>query len=564
MIKILREAGCVGLMLAAVGCGSGEQTDIQPEKKARPVEVRTLHKDLPPTAALVSASVASWKTEEIGFEVGGRVEWVTEPNTDIEGEVFDANGDPLIKGTPIARLESERFELQVEMAEADVARAVQSVNAARIELDKSLPSQMRAAEAEKKLAETEFERSKRLFQQDAGARSDVDRDEAKYESAVSKIEQLQATQKAKEAEIQSLTLQVEQARQALRDAKRSLNDCTLYSSFRGQIADVAVVPGSVVSAGQPVVTIQMMDPIKIELEVSAEDSRRLRKRQRIPLLVTRADGTQEQNDGFLYLIDPVADPLTRTFTLTLLMLNKKTSSETSEVDSAIPITDQAWRLDFSFLPGAEEGLNYVAEQAIRQDADGHFLWRITNFKQQESMPKDGLLKVSKLRIELGESKLPFLGNWVFQQINILDPSFDSNVELVAGQLTVNDGDPDDWEGDTILVDRTSQWMVRPGDLVKVDLSDGDATPGYYVPMDAIAHVGDKKFLFIVANSGGNETANRIEVAVVDQSGDATSSMMRIEPVAGPALDGVQYVTRGVHYLRDGESVRVITGGGATP
>ena len=303
MIKILRGVGCVGLMLVAVGCGSGEQADHQPEKKARPVEVRTLRKDLPPTAALVSASVASWKTEEIGFEVGGRVEWVTEPNTDIEGEVFDANGDPLIKGTPIARLESERFELQVEMADADVSRALQSVNAARIELDKSLPSQMRAAEAEKKLAETEFERSKRLFQQDAGARSDVDRDEAKYESAVSKIEQLQATQKAKEAEIQSLTLQVEQARQALRDAKRSLNDCTLYSSFRGQIADVAVVPGSVVSAGQPVVTIQMMDPIKIELEVSAEDSRRLRKRQRIPLLVTRADGTEEQNDGFLYLIE---------------------------------------------------------------------------------------------------------------------------------------------------------------------------------------------------------------------------------------------------------------------
>ncbi len=551
-------------MLAAVGCGSSDQPDDQPQKKARPVEIRTLRKALPPTSALVSASVASWKTEEIGFEVGGRVEWVTEPNTDIEGEVIDANGQPLIKGTPIARLESERFELQVEMAEADVSRAVQSVNAASIELNKSLPSQMRAAEAEKKLAETEFERSKRLFQQDAGAKSDVDRDEAKFESAVSRIEQLEATQKAKEAEIQSLTLQVKQANQALRDAKRSLDDCTLYSSFRGQIADVSVVPGSVVSAGQPIVTIQMMDPIKIELEVSAEDSRRLRKRQRIPLLVTRADGTQEQNDGFLYLIDPVADPLTRTFTLTLLMLNKKTSSETSEVDSAIPVTDQAWRLDFSFLPGAEEGLNYVTEQAIREDEEGHFLWRITNFKQQESMPKNGLLKVSKLRVELGESKLPFLGNWVFQQINILDPSFDPNVELVAGQLTVNDGDPNGWEGDTILVDRTSQWMVRPGDLVKVDLSDGDATPGYYVPMDAIAHVGDKKFLFVVETAGAKETVNRIEVVVSDQSGDATSSMIRIEPADGPSLDGVQYVTRGVHYLRDGESVRVTGREGATP
>lgn len=554
MFRIAKLLGCASLPMLALGCG--DKVAVAPAKKPRPVEVQTLRLRPPPTAAWVSASVASWKTEEIGFEVGGRIEWVAEPNTDIEGRVVDAEGKLLIPGAPIARVESERFRLQVDTAEAEVARAEQSVSAALVEIEKSLPSQLRAAEAEKKLAYTEHERSKRLFKQDAGAQSDVDRDEANYQTALSKIEQLQATQKAKEAELRSLRLQVQKAQQARRDARRSLEDCTLYSSFRGQVAEVSVVPGSVVTAGQPVATIQMMDPIKIELEVSAADSRRLRKRQRVEVLVTQADGTADSNDAFLYLIDPVADPSTRTFTLTLLMLNRKTGTPANASDT-VPITDQAWRLDFSFLPGAEDGMTYIAEQAIRQDSEGHFLWRINNFKQHESMPKDGLLKVSKLRIDLGDSKLPFLGNWVFQQVNILDSSFDPTSDMVAGKLSVKDGSPNDWNGDTILVDRTSQWMVRPGDLVKVDLSTGDAEEGYYVPMDAVVRDAEKTYLFAIERSGSQATVSRVEVSVNGGSHDAaTSSLMRVEPLDAQSLEGKQYVTRGVHYLRDNEPVNV--------
>ena len=251
---------------------------------------------------MVSASVGSWKTEQIGFEVGGRIEWVAEPNTDIEGRVVDAEDKLLVPGTPVARIDNERYRLQVETAKAEVDRATQNVAAALIELEKSMPSQMRAAEAEKKLAQSEYERSQRLFEQNAGAASDVDRDEANYQTAVSRIEQLRAATKAKEAEIRSLKLQVEKAQQALRDAERSLEDCTLYSSFRGQIAQVSVVPGSVVSTGQPVATIQMMDPIKIEVEVSAEDSRRLRRRQRLAVRVAAARW-HNQRSGWILVSD---------------------------------------------------------------------------------------------------------------------------------------------------------------------------------------------------------------------------------------------------------------------
>ena len=247
------------------------------------------------------------------MEVSGRIEWVVEPNSEIEGRVTGADGNLIVEGTPIARINDERYQLQVKSQESQVERATQAIAGVKIQIGRTLPAQVRAAEAEMKRAQTEYERSKRLVAQNAGAQSDVDRDEAALSTATAQIEQLNANINAQQAELASLEAQLLQAKDSLRDAERNVEDCTLYSSFRGQIAKVSVVPGSVVTAGQAVATIQMMDPIKVEVEVSAEESRRLRNRQRIPLLVTRENGKEEEQDGFLYLVDPVADPMTRTF-----------------------------------------------------------------------------------------------------------------------------------------------------------------------------------------------------------------------------------------------------------
>ena len=548
-------------MLAVTGCPGLKPIEAEVRKKPRPIEVMTLSLAPPPTSALVSASVASWKTEEIGFEVAGRVKWVIEPGEEVEGRLVDELIEDeekrvLLKGTPIAKLESEKYQLQVEIAQAEVSRAEQNVKALKIELNQSLPAQERAAIAERSLAETELARSEALVAENAGAKADVDRDQARYENAVSQIQQVKAKKEAKGAELQAAKLQVAQAKQNLRDARRSLGDCVLYSSFRGQIASVDVVSGSVVTAGQPVATIQMMDPIKVELEVSAEDSRRLRKRQRLPLQITNAEGNIEPKDGYLYLIDPTADPQTRTYTLTLLMLNERNVVEGEAQEVGLPFTDQTWRLDFSFLPGADDGKLYVPEEAIRQDADGKFLWR-TNMKVSENLPEDNIVSVSKLRIDLTDSKVPFLGNWDFQEIVLKDDSFDPKVNTVIGKLWVSDGEPDNWDGEQVLVSRDAQWKVRPGDLVRVDLSDGNATPGIFVPMDAIAREAGKSFVFIVEGEGTETKVSRLEVAASELDG-SLSSLLRIEPIDGDSssLSGKQIATQGVHYLRDGESVLV--------
>ena len=553
-----RSNGSVRMILLATiaaGCGSHEQ--IIPEKRPRPVAVNILTRQLPPDASLVSASVASWKTQEIGFEVAGRIEFVAEPNTEIEGRVADEHGTLIFEGTPISRLESERYRLQVVRAKAEVSRAVQMLSAAKIELESSIPAQIAAARASRDLAQIEYDRSRRLFAQDAGSQGDVDRDKAMFENAVSQLKQLDAAEKAKQAEVESQKSGLLQTQQSLRDAERDLEDCTLYSPFRGQIADVSVVPGSVVASGQAVATIQMMDPIKVELEVSAEDSRRLHQTGKLPVMVTERDGSTAIHEGYLYLIDPVADPLTRTFTITLLLMNKKFSDVNHQKITAT--TDQTWRLDFRFFPDAEEGMLFVVEKALLEDADGHYLWLIENVTTQSRVPKDRVLKVRKLRVELGLLKVPYLGNWVFQQVVVNDPEFDPSKNLVTGQVTVSQGTPEQWNGDTVLLDSGSQWMLRPGDIVKVDLSGENSSRGYFVPMDAIVRENDESYIFVATESETEAIATRIPVRMVSVSEPtATSGMRRIESVDGQILEGLRYVTRGAHYLVDGESVKAMS------
>ncbi len=544
----------VASLLATFGCQPQQaETKLEKKPKPRPVEVTLLAMSKQTSNTMLSAPVASWRRQEIGMEVGGRIEWVVEPNTDIEGRVRDLDGELISEGTPIARINSERYDLQVASQVSQVERAQQAINASRIQINETLKAQTDAAEAEKKRAQTEFERSKRLVGQDAGSQSDVDRDEAALSTAKAQIEQLKANTNAEKAELASLDAQLLQAEATLRDAQRNVKDCTLYSSFPGQIAEVYVVDGTVVTAGQAVATIQMMDPIKVEVEVSAEDSRRLRNRQRIPLLVTREDGKEEEHDGFLYLVDPVADPLTRTFTLTLLVMNQRLSDNDQQSD--MPTTDQTWRLDFPFLPGASEGTLYASQDSIYEDELGHYVWRAVNMKVHAGLPEDRILQVSKMRVELGDAKVPFLGNWIFQQIKLLDDRVDPKMTLIAARLLVPNGEPENWNGDTVLFQNKGQWMLRPGDLVKVDLADVARASGLYVPMDAIAYEDEKTFLFLLDES--DSTVERVEVQV-ELDAKQTSAMVAVSTIdSATTIAGRKYVSRGAHFLIDGQEVRVV-------
>ena len=559
-IRLVAWASMVCLISA--GCGGSPQSPA--EKAPRPVLVMTLKIGTPTTTRQASATVSSWKTEEIGFEVAGRVRWVLEPGEEIEGRVFDLRGNVVTPGTVLAQIDPERYELAVESAKAQVSVAELQKASTEVDLDSGIPADLEAAKADLELAQVEYERNKRLVAQRATSQADLDSSQANLRTARARIATIDARIKQTEAQLESSIASIKQAQQNLKDAQRNLTDTTLFSSFRGQVADVHVVPGSVVAQGSPVLTVQMMNPIKVDVELSADLSRTIRRKHQLPITITMPDGSTQRRKGFVYTVSPTADTSTRTFTLTLLVLNEKVQPPLSAEQQGAKVarTADVWRVDLDFFPNNSPGVYYIDQKSICRDSEGYYLWKCVNARIDEQLPD--LLEVAKMRITPQNMSIPFLGNWVFQAFTVVDgQDFDPSSNFFAGELILDEASAGDWNGSQVYVDTGGQWMLRPGDLVSVDLSASETAPGFYVPMEAIYEESGETYVFVVGQPDGDSrsgetTVKRLAVNVAKEEGLGAGTIRRITSQSSEALpEGAPIVVGGVHFLRDGEAVRIV-------
>jgi len=545
---------CFVLSVLLIGCQSNRDGG-SAQKLPRPVSVLRLVESNPARFDRVTGSVASWKTEQIGFEVSGRVQFVIEPETDIEGEIDDEDGSPLTTGTLLAKLDESRYQLRVNSVKSQIDAMQQQKEALRIEVENVIPAEIKSAEASLQYATSEFNRIAPLHEKGAVSKSDHDKALAERDSWAAKTLQLEASTKAKVAELSSLDAQIQELEQSLAEAKKDVDDCQLYSPYRGQVAEVHVIPGAYVERGQPVVTAQMMHPIKVEFEVSAATVRSLDHRDMLPIYITAPDGSIAERSGMVYMTDPVADPQTRTFTVTLLVRNEKTATPIPEDMKGQPIvrTREFWRVLSDIL---EDGnAQFVEERSIRQDDEGYFLWRITNRQwgtvASQTSPK---LDVEKVRITRGDRRVSFLGIWTFREVAIDEgEDFDQTTDLYAGALKFPpDIDAKSWAGSEILLDQ-QRWLLRPGELVGVDVRGGDIPTGFYVPVDAITEKSGANYVFVVEPTKGGEQARRIQIHVKDDHG----TLRRIEAAGDGTLEpNMRIVADGAAFLTDGEAINV--------
>jgi len=550
----LQLAALAGMLVLISGCSN---TPEQVAKTPRPVEFVLLSNNVPQSTQRVAGSVSAWKTEQIGFEVPGRVKWVREPGGDIEGRLRAEDGKTIYEGTLLAQLDSHRYELAVAAAEANVEIARRRREAVNIGVTTAIPAGIRSAESQLRLATIEFERAERLRKSGTIQQAEFDQAESTLATSRARLAEQNASLKMREAELLSAEAEIKQAEQQLKEAQVDLDDCSLYSAFRGQVAATHVVPGSLVSQESPVLTVQLMDPIRIEVEVSAQQSRRLQPKGRLPVVVTMPSGERKSLEAYIYLIDPSADPLTRTFTVTLLMMNRKVEMPVPESlrGSQIARTKDLWRLDFEFLPYVADDVFYAEQGSIRQDDQGYFVWLVTNRKAgSEFAAEDAVLKVKKLRITPGQTVVPFLGNWRFRTIKVKDKEVKIDTAIIAGSLAVAGGDSEKWDGEEMLLDGGGRWMLRPGDLIQVNLGGAPQLPGMYVPLSAIYEDSGRTFIFTIDETASPHVAKRIEVTTA--AGDIRAgTSRRIEGVATGSLKaGMKVITAGVHFLQDGEPV----------
>ena len=541
---------------ALVGC-QPEREELR-DKAPRPVTSFQLVKTVPERSNQLTGSIQSWKTEEIAFEVNGRLEWALEPGKDVLPRLVDENGNVLSEGDQIAQVDPTPFKLALETANENLKVAEQELKAAEIRSTTSIDKQIKAAQANVALATQDYDRIAELNRNNAVAQSELDSAINRKTTFEAELENLQATKLEAQRNALAAQARFESARVSKKNAQRDLDNTKLYSSFAGQVDSVSAVPGSIVGPGSPVVRIQMMNPIKVELEVSAQQSRELQRKRQVELSFLSPDGTSGFRRALLHNIDPSADSATRTFTASFLILNRKRRPNPPANSESLPLarTSQLWPMNISELVNGKKGTFMIEQEAIETDGNESWVWLVRDVQFGDPLPR--ILKVEKKRVVPREFKTPFLGNWTFQEVQFADTNV-TDQNLLVGRLefsTAGDDEPQlipraSWDGVSVFLDSGDQWMLRPGDLATINIDAEVIDPGFFVPIDAIYEDLGDTFVFAVADG----KARKIKVDVTLPKSLDGDSVLRIE--SDELAEGMELIHRGVHFLTDGESVQVV-------
>jgi len=534
------------LTLPALLAGCGEQKVEAKVLKPRPVRVIRLEVLNPVKALQLTGAVKPWKEEDVAFEVSGRVQMVRLAGVNLLGH-WEEEGQVKVEGDVLARIDPRQYQIARETARAAAEVARERRQVAEVELAKALPATVKATAADRDRAEAELTRYKQAAETKAVSEVDVIRARADRDAKQALYERALATIDAKKAEIESLKANVRQAEAQLQDAEFNLSRCMLYAPFPGEISEIYLVAGGYARAGQPVAHLVMMDPIQVDVSVSQATAARLRIGDLARLYLS--DG-KELPTGRIMEKATVADPKTRTFRISIMTRNRRTVGDLSFDD---PLLKLPRMTRYMFLMRARAGdprTPYVvdAKQALRGDEkNGFYVWAAPGVKRGDPIdPKRPVLTLKKFRVTPGKGLMNVQGILLVRELTDVG-------ELEPDTLIAVDVPEDFPDGGEALVG-IERWHLTPGQLVPVVLGADAPKPGLYVPMDSIRPIDPTSGEIFLAE---DRKARLVKVKILGQQGE----LFRIEALspddAGRVAPGAEVISDYIHYLNDGEPVRVV-------
>ena len=530
----------------------------------------------------LTGAVALYRRQDVGFEVSGRVLFVLDVGKELQGPVFDANGQLLRSGDIIAKLDDTRPRLHTQGVRARLNSLRKQLEAKRIEADQVTQANLRAArarlrgakneveaarqevkatDASLRLANQTLERQKRLMTKGAGRQQDVDDARSIYDrmrarkaqmkaalqgrlSATDAQSALVATAEAaiplKQAEVESLHALINETRGELERAQEDLKDTTLRAPFTGRVTRVHVTQGAVVTAANPVVTLSLMDPMQVQVQVSADQERRIQTGDRVtiyPKDPMSPTGKKSPMQAMVYEKGAVADANTHTFRIDLMVRNERRRIyQLDPSTKGLPVVQNILPIIRRYH--GEEGALFVETHAIYREGDKMFVLRIPdmNLDSGGRMSIVGKNVPEKIPVVLGTDYYRVV-SWTMQSLN-------QHGALREGDLLVLNPKSEHLTG---FAYGRSQWVLRPGDLVPVHFISETTPKGFYVPVDAIVKIDERPLVFVAESN----RAMMREVSVHESYG----GMRRIE---GEGIgSGSQVIVSGVHYVADGQPIRII-------
>jgi multidrug efflux pump subunit AcrA (membrane-fusion protein) len=395
---------------------------------------------------------------------------------------------------------------------------------------------VKAAEARLARADAEYRSTKAAFEKQAMTEIDFVRATADLDTKRAELDQAKAAIDTKKADIQALQAQVKNQEENLRQAEYDLSRCTLHAPFSGEVSEIHIEAGGYARRGQAVAHLVMMNPIKVDLAVSAKTAAKLSRGDIVKLYVP---GSDEPTPASVYEKATVADPETRTFRISVITRNirQRTPFAADDPRAKLPIVEQTMPL---LIAAQGDILAVEANRCLRSDDQGHYVWADPAKIFGESLPDGTVLKLRKFRVTPGERRVSFQGLYVMRELT------DAGGLRPGTLLPLDPPDTDAEEQEVVIA--KSQWLLQPGQLVPVLLEDTAPLHGIYVPMNTIEITGENRGEVFVVRDG---KATRIAVEVLGQVRDLVR--VRGEGLAA----GAELIADYIHFLEDGEEVRVI-------
>lgn len=197
------------------------------------------------------------KTVQLAFEETGRIELV---------EVSE--GDVVEKGDLLAKLDAQRYKIAYQNAQTSLEKAQAEFN---LLAAGPRPQEVEVAKAKLQAAQEQFALSERLCErqkkmgsatsvtQRDQACSKVKVDQALLREAHKSLDLVLAGARVEELEI--ARARIRQAKVALADAQRALDNCVLKSPSQGVIRSRLKEPGDMVNASTPALELALTDPL---------------------------------------------------------------------------------------------------------------------------------------------------------------------------------------------------------------------------------------------------------------------------------------------------------------
>jgi RND family efflux transporter MFP subunit len=261
----------LGFVAASLGCSHPGA-----EKAARPVRVEAVDGELPTGGLRYSATIQPYEQVALSFKVGGYVRMVRQvAGTDGRPRNLQ-QGDPVARGTVLARVDPADYQERANQGQAQVAEA----------------------EAGLQKASADASRAEALYAAKALTRPDYDAAKANLASAVARRDA---------------------ARAQLEAARISLNDTTLVAPVDSVVLSRNVEVGSLAGAGT--VGFVLADLTRVKAVFGVPDLLVQRVQIGLPLRITTDAYGATEFPGRITAVSPAADSQSRVFSVEVTIPN---------------------------------------------------------------------------------------------------------------------------------------------------------------------------------------------------------------------------------------------------